>query len=54
MTLDRRAEPAGLDQVEIQRKTGQRGQAMAGRIGLVLEIEQALAEAFMLPSFLTV
>ena len=42
MPPDRRAEPAGLDQLEIQRKTGQRGQSMAGRIGFVLEIEHAL------------
>ena len=43
MPPDRRAEPAGLDQVEIQRKTGQRGQSMAGRISLVLEIEKPCA-----------
>jgi hypothetical protein len=42
MTLDRRAEPAGLDRVEMQRKTSARGQSMAGRIGLVLEIKQPL------------
>jgi hypothetical protein len=42
MAPNRRAEPAGLDQIEIHEKTGKGGQTVAGRIGLILEIEQAL------------
>src|ERR1700693_3319598 len=44
MPPDRRAEAARLDQVEIERKTAQRRQSTARRIGLILEIEQPLRQ----------
>ncbi len=42
--LDRPTEAAGVDQVKIQRKPGKRRQSMAGRIGLILEIEKPLCQ----------
>src|SRR5277367_4836523 len=42
MPPDRHGEAAGLDELEIQRETGKRRQAVGGRLSLVLEIEQAL------------
>ncbi len=44
MPLDRRPQPTGLHQIEIDRKTGQRRQPMARRIALVLEIKHALCQ----------
>src|ERR1700688_611569 len=44
MPPDRRAETAGLDQVDIHRKTGKRRQSMARRIALILEIEKPLCQ----------
>src|ERR1700722_17031190 len=42
MSPDRRADTAGLDQLDIHRKTRQRRQSMARRITLILEIEKPL------------
>src|ERR1700674_3185290 len=44
MPPDRRAKPAGLNQVDIHRKTRQRRQSMARRIALILEIQKPLCQ----------
>src|ERR1700724_83699 len=44
MPPDCRAQPAGLDQVDIHKKTRQRPPTMARRIALILESEKPLCQ----------
>ena len=44
MLADRRAEAAGLDQLEIERQARERGQAAAGAVGFILETEKTLRQ----------